>query len=157
MLIIMQIKPSKLSRNRGRADKRLSGTKSERIKKGQHTAGQPILDGYTKAKQVDSKPSGKSLVKNKYMCYSIHLHEFLKKNGLKTIGEVRHSKTGRTAFIYNKDEKLNCLLNTWSANRVEPDASEPIEKWIIKDDKKGKSEDNKVHSIKTNKKNKGNY
>ena len=153
--MMMQIKLSKLSNGSKRASKRPTGKRSEKNNKAQHIAGQPNVEKYTKPTHIDSK--NKKPVKNKYMCYSIYLHEFLKKNGLTTIGEMRHPKTGRTAFIYNKDEKLNRLLDTWSANRSEPDTNEPIEKWIIKEDKKGKLEDKKDHSAKRNRKNKGDY
>lgn len=66
----------------------------------------------TDKKKAYVKPS-----EAEYKCYSINLHNFLKENGLRTMGEEKHSKTKRTAFIYKKTKELDKLLEQWSNNR----------------------------------------
>jgi len=52
-----------------------------------------------------------------YKCYSIKLNEFLKSNNLKTIREVRHPKTNKIAFVYEKSKQLDELLTIWTNNK----------------------------------------
>ena len=49
-----------------------------------------------------------------YNCFSYKQREYLFKNGLKEIHEMVHSETGRTFWVYLRNEQLDELLNNWT-------------------------------------------
>ena len=66
---------------------------------------------------IEKKEAKKKYVKPSeavYKCYSINLHNFLKEKGLRTIGEEKHAKTKRIAYIYKKTKDLDKYLEIWS-------------------------------------------
>jgi hypothetical protein len=53
-----------------------------------------------------------------YNCFSYFQKEYLIENGLQPLREMKHSKTGKTFWIFNKyDMRLSPLLEKWSNNR----------------------------------------
>jgi len=75
---------------------------------------------YTK-KEAEAAEKKKKYVKPseaRYKCYSINLHKYLKEMGLKTIGEEKHAKTKRIAYIYKKTKDLDKYLKIWSDEKV---------------------------------------
>lgn len=52
-----------------------------------------------------------------YCCYSLNLREFLSKNGLRYKIAALNPNSKSLFWVYIKDEKLDKLLNEWSANR----------------------------------------
>lgn len=51
--------------------------------------------------------------KGNYNCFSYKLKEYLFKNGVNPIHEMIHSKTKRTFWVYERDNKLDELLSKW--------------------------------------------
>jgi hypothetical protein len=54
--------------------------------------------------------------RNCYRCYSVKMNQFLKENGLSVVKEVRHPKTQKIAFLYERTPELDRLLSVWSEN-----------------------------------------
>ena len=52
-----------------------------------------------------------------YCCYSLNLREFLYKNGLRYKIAALNPNSKSLFWVYVKDEKLDRLLNEWSANK----------------------------------------
>ena len=52
-----------------------------------------------------------------YCCYSLNLREFLQKNGLRYKIAALNPNSKSLFWVYIKDEKLDKLLNEWSANK----------------------------------------
>lgn len=52
-----------------------------------------------------------------YCCYSLNLREFLCKNGLRYKLAALNPNSKSLFWVYVKDEKLDRLLNEWSANK----------------------------------------
>lgn len=52
-----------------------------------------------------------------YCCYSLNLREFLYKNGLRYKLAALNPNSKSLFWVYVKDEKLDRLLNEWSANK----------------------------------------
>ena len=52
-----------------------------------------------------------------YCCYSLNLREFLYKNGLRYKIAALNPNSKSLYWVYVKDEKLDKLLNEWSANK----------------------------------------
>ena len=52
-----------------------------------------------------------------YCCYSLNLREFLYKNGLRYKLAALNPNSKSLFWVYVKDEKLDQLLNEWSANK----------------------------------------
>ena len=52
-----------------------------------------------------------------YCCYSLNLREFLYKNGLRYKIAALNPNSKSLFWVYIKDEKLDKLLNEWSANK----------------------------------------
>ena len=52
-----------------------------------------------------------------YCCYSLHLRNYLYENGLRYKLAALNPNSQKLFLIYVKDEKLNDLLNKWSANK----------------------------------------
>ena len=52
-----------------------------------------------------------------YCCYSLNLREFLYKNGLRYKLAALNPNSKSLFWVYVKDEKLDKLLNEWSANK----------------------------------------
>lgn len=52
-----------------------------------------------------------------YCCYSLNLREFLHKNGLRYKIAALNPNSKSLFWVYIKDEKLDELLNEWSANK----------------------------------------
>ena len=51
-----------------------------------------------------------------YCCYSLNLRNYLKDNGLRYEICALNPNSKEMFWVYIKDEKLNKLLNEWSAN-----------------------------------------
>lgn len=54
---------------------------------------------------------------NLYCCYSLNLREFLYKNGMRYKLAALNPNSKSLFWVYVKDEKLDKLLNEWSANK----------------------------------------
>lgn len=52
-----------------------------------------------------------------YCCYSLNLREFLYDNGLRYKLAALNPNSKSLFWVYVKDEKLDRLLNEWSANK----------------------------------------
>lgn len=52
-----------------------------------------------------------------YCCYSLNLREFLYNNGLRYKLAALNPNSKSLFWVYVKDEKLDKLLNDWSANK----------------------------------------
>ena len=52
-----------------------------------------------------------------YCCYSLNLREFLYKNGLRYKLAALNPNSKSLFWVYVKNEKLDKLLNEWSANK----------------------------------------
>lgn len=52
-----------------------------------------------------------------YCCYSLNLREYLYKNGLRYKIAALNPNSKSLFWVYVKDEKLDMLLNEWSANK----------------------------------------
>ena len=52
-----------------------------------------------------------------YCCYSLNLREFLYKNGTRYKLAALNPNSKSLFWVYVKDEKLDKLLNEWSANK----------------------------------------
>lgn len=52
-----------------------------------------------------------------YCCYSLNLREFLYNNGLRYELAALNPNSKSLFWVYIKDEKLDRLLNEWSANK----------------------------------------
>lgn len=52
-----------------------------------------------------------------YCCYSLNLREFLYENGLRYKLAALNPNSKSLFWVYVKDEKLDRLLNEWSANK----------------------------------------
>lgn len=52
-----------------------------------------------------------------YCCYSLNLREYLYKNGLRYKIAALNPNSKSLFWVYVKDEKLDRLLNEWSANK----------------------------------------
>ena len=52
-----------------------------------------------------------------YCCYSLNLREFLYKNGLRYKLAALNPNSKSLFWVYVKNEKLDRLLNEWSANK----------------------------------------
>ena len=52
-----------------------------------------------------------------YCCYSLNLREFLYKNGLRYKLAALNPNSKSLFWVYIKDDKLDRLLNEWSANK----------------------------------------
>ena len=52
-----------------------------------------------------------------YCCYSLNLREFLYKNGMRYKLAALNPNSKSLFWVYVKDEKLDKLLNEWSANK----------------------------------------
>lgn len=52
-----------------------------------------------------------------YCCYSLNLREFLYKNGLRYKLAALNPNSKSLFWVYIKNEKLDKLLNEWSANK----------------------------------------
>lgn len=52
-----------------------------------------------------------------YCCYSLNLREFLYKNGMRYKLAALNPNSKSLFWVYVKDEKLDRLLNEWSANK----------------------------------------
>lgn len=52
-----------------------------------------------------------------YCCYSLNLREYLYKNGLRYKIAALNPNSKSLFWVYVKDEKLDKLLNEWSANK----------------------------------------
>lgn len=52
-----------------------------------------------------------------YCCYSLNLREFLYENGLRYKLAALNPNSKSLFWVYVKDEKLDKLLNEWSANK----------------------------------------
>ena len=52
-----------------------------------------------------------------YCCYSLPLRNYLYENGLRYKLAALNTNSQRLSCIYIKNEKLNDLLNKWSANK----------------------------------------
>lgn len=50
-----------------------------------------------------------------YCCYSLNLRNFLYNNGLRYKLCALNPNSQKRFWVYIKDEKLNALLNEWSA------------------------------------------
>lgn len=53
-----------------------------------------------------------------FICYSLHLMNFLHENGIRYEVEGRHKVTGKDFWVYVRNEQLNKLLDTWSLNKA---------------------------------------
>lgn len=54
---------------------------------------------------------------NLYYCYSLPLRDYLRENGLRYKLAALNPNSKNLFWIYVKDEKLNTLLEKWTANR----------------------------------------
>ena len=52
-----------------------------------------------------------------YCCYSLNLREFLYNNGTRYNLAALNPNSKSLFWVYVKDEKLDKLLNEWSANK----------------------------------------
>jgi len=52
-----------------------------------------------------------------YCCYSLNLREFLYNNGLRYKLAALNPNSKSLFWVYVKDDKLDKLLNEWSANK----------------------------------------
>jgi hypothetical protein len=52
-----------------------------------------------------------------YCCYSLNLREFLNSNGMRYKLAALNPNSKSLFWVYVKDEKLDKLLNEWSANK----------------------------------------
>lgn len=52
-----------------------------------------------------------------YCCYSLNLRKFLFENGLRYELAAKNPNSDSLFWVYIKDEKLDKLLNEWSANK----------------------------------------
>ena len=52
-----------------------------------------------------------------YCCYSLNLREFLYKNGMRYKLAALNPNSKSLFWVYVKDERLDKLLNEWSANK----------------------------------------
>lgn len=52
-----------------------------------------------------------------YCCYSLNLREFLYNNGVRYKLAALNPNSKSLFWVYVKDEKLDKLLNEWSANK----------------------------------------
>ena len=52
-----------------------------------------------------------------YCCYSLPLRNYLYENGLRYKLAALNPNSQKLFWIYVKDERLNYLLNKWSANK----------------------------------------
>lgn len=52
-----------------------------------------------------------------YCCYSLNLREFLYKNGMRYKLAALNPNSKSLFWVYVKDDKLDKLLNEWSANK----------------------------------------
>ena len=52
-----------------------------------------------------------------YYCYSLPLRNYLSENGLRYKLAALNPNSQKLFWVYVKDEKLNDLLNKWSANK----------------------------------------
>lgn len=52
-----------------------------------------------------------------YCCYSLNLRKFLHMNGLRYELAALNPNSNSLFWVYIKDEKLDKLLNEWSANK----------------------------------------
>lgn len=52
-----------------------------------------------------------------YCCYSLNLREFLCNNGMRYKLAALNPNSKSLFWVYVKDEKLDKLLNEWSANK----------------------------------------
>ena len=52
-----------------------------------------------------------------YCCYSLNLREFLYNNGLRYKLAALNPNSKSLCWVYVKDDKLDKLLNEWSANK----------------------------------------
>ena len=50
-----------------------------------------------------------------YCCYSLNLRNFLYQNGLRYELAAKNPNSDRLFWVYIKDEKLDELLNKWTA------------------------------------------
>lgn len=54
-----------------------------------------------------------------YCCYSLPLRNFLYENGLRYKLAALNPNSKKLFWVYIKNEKLNNLLNKWSAKKVD--------------------------------------
>ena len=54
---------------------------------------------------------------NLYCCYSLPLRNYLNENGLRYKLAALNPNSKNLFWIYIKDEKLNTLLEKWTANK----------------------------------------
>lgn len=54
---------------------------------------------------------------NLYCCYSLPLRNYLRGNGLRYKLAALNPNSKNLFWIYIKDEKLNTLLEKWTANK----------------------------------------
>lgn len=52
-----------------------------------------------------------------YCCYSLNLRKYLNDNGLRYKLAAKNPNSDSLFWVYVKDEKLDKLLNEWSANK----------------------------------------
>lgn len=52
-----------------------------------------------------------------YTCYSLPLRNYLRDNGMRYKLAALNPNSQKLFWVYIKDEKLNGLLNNWSANK----------------------------------------
>lgn len=52
-----------------------------------------------------------------YCCYSLNLREFLNNNGMRYKLAALNPNSKSLFWVYVKDDKLDKLLNEWSANK----------------------------------------
>ncbi len=52
-----------------------------------------------------------------FCCYSIDLRNFLRNNGLKYKIVAKNPNSQNIFWVYIRDEKLDVLLNEWSAKK----------------------------------------
>lgn len=52
-----------------------------------------------------------------YCCYSLNLREFLNSNGMRYKLAALNPNSKSLFWVYVKDDKLDKLLNEWSANK----------------------------------------
>ena len=52
-----------------------------------------------------------------YCCYSINLRNYLKENGLRYKLAALNPNSKQLFWVYVKDQKLDELLNKWSAKK----------------------------------------
>lgn len=51
-----------------------------------------------------------------YSCYSKKIYGYLTMNGFRYIRTFKHSKTGRTCWVYTMTDSLSDALRKWTEN-----------------------------------------